>query len=103
VTVTTSALPDGLTLVGNSIVGTPTSSAVTLNGPFAVTLNATNPYTTNPVSKTLLITINALKPSFTSSPNATGTDGLPFKYVIAAKGTQVITYTIDPATPLPSA
>ncbi len=44
ITLTTSQLPAGLTLVGNNIQGTPTASAVTTNGSFPVTLTATNAF-----------------------------------------------------------
>ncbi|HLX62410.1 MAG TPA: putative Ig domain-containing protein [Planctomycetota bacterium] len=100
ITLTTSQLPAGLALVGNSIVGTPTSAAVTLDGPFGVTINVTNPYTdvNNPVTATLQITINAAIPKFTSSAFALGMDGVFFRYTILATGTQVISYT---ATGLP--
>ncbi len=93
ITLTDSALPSGLTLVGNAIQGVPTPAAVTLNGPFPVTLTATNAFTPVPVSKTIFITINAAIPVFTSPAFTTGIDGVPFRYVIAATGTQLITYT----------
>lgn len=91
-TLSTSALPAGLTLVGSTIQGTPTSAAVTVNGPFPVTITASNTIPSS-ASITVYITINAAKPSFTSSAFALGIDGAPFRYVIAATGTQTITYT----------
>ncbi len=97
-TITTSALPAGLKLVGSTIQGTPTSAAVTLNGPFPVTITASNTIPSS-ASITVYITINAALPSFTSSAFVIGTDGVPFRYVIAATGTQTITYT---STALPS-
>lgn len=114
-TITTSALPAGLALVSSTgptvvsgngfsapapatIQGTPTSAAVTLNSPFPVTLTASNTIPSS-ASATVNFTINAAKPSFTSSAFARGTDGAPFRYVIAASGTQTITYksTVLPA------
>ena len=100
--ITANPLPAGLSLVGNTIQGTPTPAAVTLGTPFPVTLTASNSFTSNNSSKILLITINAAKPNFTSSSFVQGIDGTPFRYVAAATGTQIITYSIDPLTPLPS-
>ena len=99
-TITTSALPAGLTLdpVTGVISGTPTAAAVTLNGPFPVTITASNTIPSS-ASKILLITINAALPSFTSAAFVSGTDGVPFRYVIAATGTQTITYTANVLPP----
>lgn len=103
VTLSAAPLPSGLTFNATTgqISGTPTTAAVTGSGsPFPVTLKVFNSANQlNPSTKTLLITINAALPSFTSPNFVIGTDGVPFRYVVAATGTQVISYA---STPLPA-
>jgi PKD repeat protein len=94
ITYSTSALPDGLTLSGAIISGTPTLLAV---GTTYVTLSATNSEST--AQAQLAITIVAQMLSINSSLTATGTDGTPFSYTITSTGSAPVIYF---AAPLPA-
>ena len=73
-------LPDGITLSGSSLSGTPTDAGTT-----SVTLGAVNAAGSD--SKTLVITINpAGAPGITSALTATGNVGSAFSYQITASG-----------------
>lgn len=95
-------LPPGLMLTGNStvgfaITGTPTESAVTLNGPIPINLIAANAVGGN--SKVLMLTVVPEAPVITSTNYVTGVDGQPFRYSITATGTPLITFTAKDLPP----
>jgi PKD repeat protein len=94
ITYTSTVLPQGLSLSGAVISGTPTSAAV---GTSDVTLTATNSIGSN--SKTITIIIAPQPPTISSALSASGTENTAFSYQITATGGLPITFA---AAPLPA-
>jgi len=89
-TISTTALPPGLSLVGSTITGLPTTAGIT-----AVTVTAANPGGT--VTQGLSITLQ-VPPALAAPAPVQGTVGSVFSYTIAATGT-ALGYQ---ASPLPA-
>ena len=93
-TLSTSALPTGLSFAGTTISGTPTAAGTT-----NVTLTASNAGGT--AHATLAIVIAAAVPPLITSPLAeNATVGTPFSYTITASGTAPLTLGV--VQPLPA-
>ncbi|HYG75324.1 MAG TPA: putative Ig domain-containing protein [Planctomycetota bacterium] len=96
ITITTSALPPGLTFQGTTITGRPQTAAI---GSHNVTLTASNANGTQSDSKVLVISI-APAPALISSPlTATASEGVPFTYAMTATGTPPFTFSASPMPP----
>ncbi|MGD0092650.1 MAG: putative Ig domain-containing protein, partial [Planctomycetota bacterium] len=95
VTFTATGLPNGLSLAGTTISGTPSGQI----GSFNVILTATNSPLTTPDQKTLVITVAPAPPTITSLLTATANDGKPFSYTITASGTPPFTFSAAPPLP----
>jgi hypothetical protein len=91
--ITAGALPDGLTLTGDTISGTPTAGG-TFSG---IEVTATNVHGTD--TQTFDITI-ATPPTITSAAPPDGTVGTAYSHQFTATGTTPITWEIT-AGPLP--
>lgn len=90
-TVTAGSLPAGLTRVGNTISGTPT----TVGGPTSLTLEGDNAYG-SPASRAFSITVGAPSalPVITTSSLPSATVGVSYSQTIAATGTGTITRAV---------
>lgn len=90
-TVTAGSLPAGLTRVGNTISGTPT----TVGGPTSLTLEGDNAYGP-PASRAFSITVGAPSalPVITTSSLPSATVGVSYSQTIAATGTGTITRAV---------
>ena len=92
ITFSASPLPDGLSLSGATLSGTPTTTGVT-----NVALTATNAAGSD--SKTLVLTVNpAGSPLISSANSAGGSVGSAFSFTLVASGTAPVSFT---ATNLP--
>jgi LruC domain-containing protein len=82
-----SPLPEGLTITGSLISGTPVS-----NGTFDITLTATNCKGTDTQHLILTVEVAGVAPNITSSLTANGNVGVPFAgYTLTATGTEPFT------------
>ena len=95
----TAPLPAGLTFNGTAISGMPTGPV----GTFAVTLLSSNPFTgANPIAT--IFTFNILPPvlpTITTVPPPQGIVTVPYTFNLGVGGSQPVTVTINPTTPLP--
>lgn len=84
-------LPAGLSLIGRSIVGTPTNAAQA--GSISITLRATNAAGTDDQAYTLLYSATAQTPAVTTATLASGTVGAAYSQALAATGAATIAWS----------